>query len=160
MVTNKGKKLVDYYYMMLKDPHLFEWNLLSANVHIDSVATDLDGVLCHDCPPEADDDGEKYANWIKNVLPYMIPNFTIETIITSRLEKYRTQTEEWLKSYKVKYKQLVMLNDQTRNSKKSVSHKVSVIKKTKPLWFFESDFSEAEEIQRKTKCKVVCVNDL
>ena len=97
---------------------------------------------------------------MKNVEPYMIPNFTIDAIITSRLEKYREQTEEWLKKNKVKYRELIMLNDSTRNSQKSVSHKVTVIKKTKPSWFFESDFSEAKEIKRRTKCNVVCVNDV
>ena len=50
MVTNKGKKLVDYYYTTKEPPHLFEWNILSANVLLGSVSTDLDGVLCHDCP--------------------------------------------------------------------------------------------------------------
>ena len=36
--------------------------------------------------------------------------YEINTIVTSRLEKYREPTEKWLKDHGVKYKQLIMLD--------------------------------------------------
>lgn len=57
---------------------------------------DIDGVLCADPTPEENDDGEKYRHFLLNTPPLFIPKVTIGTLVTSRLEKYRPETEAWL----------------------------------------------------------------
>jgi uncharacterized HAD superfamily protein len=53
--------------------------------------------------------GEKYINFLLNS-PLFIPGSKIGTIVTSRLEKYRKETETWLAANNIKYNDLVMLD--------------------------------------------------
>ena len=108
--------LVDYYCEIVPTPRMFEWNYLNININERS-CFDIDGVLCVDPTPEQNDDGEEYRKFLLNAKPLYIPTYTIHTIVTSRLEKYRKETEEWLKKNGVKYNNLRMLNVQTKEER-------------------------------------------
>lgn len=93
---------------ILPMPHFFEWHLVGSNL---ATATlwDMDGVICDDCPADCDDDGPKYAQWMDTVQPKTLPRlYPVGCIVTARLDKYRAQTEAWLKRHGVLYNRLIM----------------------------------------------------
>jgi Uncharacterized conserved protein len=164
-VSSRAKQKVDYYYASLKgNSTIFEWNLLTATGAVfGKLAVDMDGVLCVDCPPEVDADEDSYVKWIENVEPFLIPAFHVDAIVTSRLEKYRPQTEKWLKANGVKYGQLIMLNlpDKTQRTYASiVDHKVKSVCSLKPNWFWESSLLEAKAINKQAKIPVLCTQKM
>jgi len=101
--TTKGSKLIDYCYQIRNPPLLYEWTLLTNMAGLGKLAVDMDGVLCEECPASYDADEQKYLEWLPNAKPYMIPQYQVEAVVTSRLEKYRAQTEAWLKKNRVQY---------------------------------------------------------
>lgn len=89
------------------EPHLFEWNLCNAP-YIQSVAFDLDGVMCRDLARDEDDDGERYLAAIESLTPtHRRPRKPVK-IITARLERYREPTEAWLAKHGIVAEQLIM----------------------------------------------------
>ncbi len=103
-----AKHAVDLYGEELVLPHLLEWNFANS-IHSDSVALDFDGVLCEDCPPVDDDDGDRYRSFLRTVAPkYLFRLRPVPLIVTARLEKYRTETMQWLAAHRVRVKKLVM----------------------------------------------------
>lgn len=153
------EKLVDYYFEIVPLPRYFQWNILN-HTSLEKACFDIDGVLCVDPAPEQNDDGPKYIDFIINAQPLYIPGSTIGTIVTSRLEKYRKETEEWLKKNNVKYKELVMLDlpDMAARQKANshAPHKAKTYMSKPYVLFFESDMSQAREINRISKKPVLC----
>jgi uncharacterized HAD superfamily protein len=77
------------------------------------------------------------------------------------LEKYRVETEAWLKQHGVKYKELIMLDlpsAKERNFKAVVKHKTEAIRQADMEWYWESNWNEAEQIHRKAHVPVLCVS--
>lgn len=105
----ESKHLVDYYFEILPSPRVFQWNYMNSFLLKDS-CFDIDGVLCVDPTNEENDDGDRYRSFLLNAKPLFIPSLEIFALVTSRLEKYRSETEEWLKKHGVKYKKLYMLD--------------------------------------------------
>ena len=154
---------IDVFYKEKFPPIIFEWNLLTACHAWGALCVDMDGVLCKECPSEFDDDGEKYRQWLRSVKPHLIPAYRIEAVITSRLEKYRTETEAWLKANDVNYGQLIMLDlpsKELRTFEAIVKHKSDAINKIKPFWYWESSANEAKEIRLLVKCHILCMDGL
>lgn len=161
--SEKNTYTFDYYYKIARFPIIFEWNLLSAGYNMGKLCTDMDGVLSKDCPAELDDDGEKYVTWMKTAESYLIPTYKIDTIITSRLEKYRKETEEWLRAHNVKYDNLIMLDLPTKSQRtfeSVVAHKSKYINQAKPFWYWESNYNEALEIKKHVSCYVLCIDEV
>lgn len=100
---------VDYFFEVVPQPRYFQWNILN-HISMKKACFDIDGVLCADPTPEENDDGERYKEFLLNARPLLIPGAPIGTLVTSRLEKYRPETEEWLSKNNVKYDKLVMLD--------------------------------------------------
>lgn len=72
-------------------------------------AVDFDGVLCRDATKLEDDDGERYRRFLDEVEPKFLPgNYKIGAIVTARCDKYRKETEAWLKRHGVRYGSLHM----------------------------------------------------
>jgi orotate phosphoribosyltransferase len=151
---------VDLFYARIASPRIFEWNLL--HDHKGVVAVDMDGVLCKDPPPLLEEDEAMYRDWISTVEPYLIPHFTIDVIVSNRLEKYRSETEAWLKKQRVSYRELRMWNLEEAKMRREGSkarYKVQNILEIKPFMFWESSRKEAEEIVKATRVPVWCVED-
>jgi hypothetical protein len=157
--SKNAKRIVDLYYKTLTKGAFFEWNLCH---HARTpLGVDMDGVLCDEPPPEVDRDEERYVAWIKNARPNIIPTYTIEAIVTNRLEKYRQTTEEWLRRNKVKYKHLEMLDlpdKSLRTPENMLKQKIDAIKKFQLSWFWESSLSQAEAIWKVCKIPVLCTD--
>jgi len=165
-VNPLAKVKPDIWAVNLAWPHLLEWNLFNS-VLSPNMATDFDGVLCHDCPPEQDDDGKKYIDFIENAKPlYISRKATIPLIVTARTEKYRPQTEAWLKKWGISFRKLVMHPAKTlaeRNRDDIPAYKAKHFQawaKTHrasppPLGFIESDDRQAKRIAKLTGLMVI-----
>ncbi len=159
--TYEGEHNLDISLSYLVTPRMFQWNYLN-HVNIERSCFDMDGVLCQDPAEEQNDDGEKYIEFIKNARPLYIPKYKIKAIVTSRLEKYRKYTEDWLKSNNVMYEKLYMLNlpDKEARIKHNAhaSFKAKIFNKLKnTLYFYESDRNQAYKIFQLTGKTSICV---
>lgn len=168
--TTNGSKLVDYCFQVRNPPLIYEWTLLTNMAGIGKLAVDMDGVLCEECPIlfpsqkyESLYSNGDYPKWIANAKPYLIPKFKLEAVVTSRLEKYRKETEDWLNKNGVQYEKLIMLNlngEKERTLDSIIRHKVDAIKKLGLFWYWESNVLEAQAIFSKTRIPVLCTGTM
>lgn len=107
--VERPEEICDVSLEFLKGPRAFEWNLWK-HIRNERWAYDFDGVLCRDPTPEENDDGPRYRKFLETAEPLFLPQREIGVIITSRIEKYRPHTLDWLRRHGVKCKKLVMLN--------------------------------------------------
>jgi uncharacterized HAD superfamily protein len=152
---------VDMYYKVLTNyPPVGEWNLLHWKRGI--VAVDMDGVICEDCSFDIDQDEHLYTKWLQNAKPYLIPTFTIDYIISNRLEKYRQETKQWLENHGVKYNTLVLWNlpSKKHRENKFSQHKINALLEVKPSVFWESSYNQALEIWRATNIPTICFDEM
>ncbi len=156
------EKVVDYFFEVVPLPRYFQWNILN-HTTLEKSCFDIDGVLCVDPTDEQNDDGEKYIDFILNAPPLFIPGAKIGTLVTSRLEKYRKETETWLKKHNIKYNNLVMLdlpNKEARiRANNHAEHKAGHYKSKPYVLFVESSLSQAVEINRIAKKPVLCTEN-
>lgn len=113
---NPDYKLKILYERDVAMPRLFEWNFMNSDM-LGSACVDMDGVLCVDPKPEEIDYGPKYLKFLKNTKPLYVPKREIHSIVTARPERYRLETEVWLKNHGIKYKHLIMRQYESFNIK-------------------------------------------
>lgn len=164
MAVYSAEKLprLTFYLEQIAYPRVFEWNIFH-HLIVSSSAFDMDGVLCVDPTDEQNDDGDKYVDFILNATPRFLPTVPIKTIVTSRLEKYREVTIQWLQKHNVEYGELIMLDLPNAEERRRLGNhgvfKAKEYKKIKYDLFYESDYSQAIEINRITKKPVYCVDE-
>lgn len=153
------EKTVDYFFETVPLPRYFQWNILN-HTTLEKACFDIDGVLCADPLPEQNDDGEKYIDFILNAPPLFIPGSKIGTIVTSRLEKYRKETEYWLQANNVKYNDLVMLDLPDMAARQKANnhggHKAKAYMAKPYVLFVESELNQAIQINKIAKKPVLC----
>lgn len=94
---------------------LYEFNLFRTFMFDDCVC-DIDGVLCKDPEWGLDTKEDEYITFLTSTSPYIkVPKINI--ILTSRIEKYRQQTEYWLNKNNILYNQLIMCPFNSINDK-------------------------------------------
>ncbi len=156
------EKMVDYFFEIVPLPRYFQWNILN-HTSLEKACFDIDGVLCADPLPEQNDDGSKYIDFILNAPPLFIPGSKIGTIVTSRLEKYRKETETWLKANNIKYNELVMLDLPNMEARQRANnhgdHKANAYMSKPYVLFVESEYHQAVEINRLSKKPVLCTEN-
>ncbi len=155
-----SRQNVDYWLDEVPLPRVFEWNYRNHRL-AEYSAYDLDGVLCED-PKESDnDDGTQYEKFIAVARPLFIPRKRISSIITSRLEKYRGPTEEWLERVGVKYGELIMLDGVTAEERRRLrlhaTFKAKTYGERKEQVFVESSIVQARKIFELTGKKVISI---
>ena len=132
-------------------PRIFQWNYRN-HIVAESSCFHLDGVLCHDPLAEENDDGPRYLDFLLNARPLFIPQKQISAIVTSRLEKYRAPTVEWLEANGVKFKELIMLDlpsaEERRRLKAHAPFKASVYSGRDDILFVESNHKQARDIAK------------
>ena len=142
---------VDLCLEIVPHPRIFQWNLMRHNRLADA-CLDIDGVLCHDPTLDENDDGKRYVEFLLNARPLMMPGTKIKHLVTSRLEKYRPQTEKWLEQHDIVYERLWMLDlpsaEDRRKQHAHASHKAKVYVETGACLFVESEDDQAEQIAR------------
>lgn len=156
------EKMVDYYFEVVPLPRYFQWNILN-HTTLEKACFDIDGVLCADPSAEQNDDGEKYIDFILNAPPLFIPGSKIGTVVTSRLEKYRKETEYWLKKNNIKYNDLVMLDLPDMAARQRANnhggHKAQAYMSKPYVLFVESDLTQAIQINKIAKKPVLCTEN-
>ncbi len=161
--TEAKKNIVDYYFEIIETPRLFQWNILN-NYVLSKSCVDMDGVLCFDPTDEENDDGERYLDFIRNAKPLFVPDFRLKNIVTSRLEKYRRETETWLTKHGIKFENLYMMQHNTaverRRAGRHAEYKASHYIKLNSVLFLESDKNQARKIYNLTKKPVFCTNTM
>jgi len=108
---------------------------------------DMDGILCEDWSIDWD-----YNEFIENTKPYRIPTYNIDFIITGRLEKYRSQTEAWLKRYKVSYDKLIMLPEVEDHG----VYKARICRENNIQIYIESSRDQADYINANSNAITIC----
>jgi uncharacterized HAD superfamily protein/hypoxanthine phosphoribosyltransferase len=162
--TSDSRFLVDCCLEIIDYPRVFQWNLMNSWI-FEYSCVDIDGVLCEDPTDEENDDGEKYIKFLHNALPKYLPPCKVDILVTSRLEKYRLQTESWLRKHGVKYNHLEMLDlpdKETRVKlgthaifKSKIYHKYD-----RAALFIESSKSQSVSIHNDTGKNVFCVETM
>lgn len=156
------EKMVDHYFEIVPLPRYFQWNIFNHTV-LEKTCFDIDGVLCVDPNEEQNDDGPKYIDFCLNAAPLFIPGSKIGTIVTSRLEKYRPETEAWLAKNNVKYNKLVMLDLPNKAARQKANnhaeHKANTYKSSNYVLFIESSLNQSIDINRITKKPVLCTEN-
>jgi hypothetical protein len=166
-VNPKALLKPDIWSVDLPWPHILEWNVFNS-ILSPSAGMDFDGILCHDCPSGSDDDGPKYLEFIRNAKPlYMPRRCPIPLIVTARIERYRAETEGWLRRHGIRWNWLVMhpaatLAERRRDniaaykarhySAWAAKHKAT----PGPIIFFESEDGQAREIAKLSKLLTIC----
>lgn len=162
-VCETSQKIPDIYFENVEFPRMFEWNYLH-HPELHAACFDIDGVLCPDPSEEQNDDGEKYLDFIRNAPARFVPTYEIGCIITSRLEKYRAETESWLHKNNIRFKKLIMMQFATKQERiKSASYgkfKAEHYKKMKNAYIFvESNVNHAREIAELSGKLVFCTDN-
>lgn len=166
-VNPKAVKKPDIWAVDLPWPHILEWNVFNS-ILSPSSAMDFDGILCHDCPPGSDDDGARYLDFIHNAKPLYTPRrCPIPLIVTARIEKYRADTEDWLRRHGIAWNRLVMhpaatLAERRRDNIAAYKarHYAEWAAKHRatpgPHIFFESEDHQARDIAKISKLLTIC----
>ncbi len=159
--TKETKRMVDIYCETVEMMRAFQWNLFNHAFIIPKSTFDIDGVLCPN--PPIDDDGPLYLEYISSAPVLYRPSLKIDTIISCRLEKYRTVTEKWLRESGIEYNKLIMLNLDSKEERiKWGQHgkfKGDLYKKSDNILFVESSLKEACVISQISRKPVFCTEN-
>lgn len=146
---------VDIVLEQTGEPCLFEWYLMHDPVLADC-CVDIDGVLCGNTGEGEDDDGPRYANFLASVGPLYSPSQEIGWLVTGRKKKYRAETEAWLARHGVRYRNLVMFDNDGVNAGHA-AHKAAFYAQVPAVLFIESEQDQAEEIARLSAKPVLSI---
>lgn len=161
---------VDLYASALPSPHVLEWNwanngTLAGNatdpIYGRGIACDFDGILCLD-PTVPDSDTpeglERYRRWLESARPLYLPRCApVPLILTARLERFRPETEAWLKRWGFRWKRLVMHPADLPSARGDVAAwKAREYAASGCGFYAESDPGQAERIWRLSGKPVIC----
>lgn len=158
--VEKKHNSVDVVLDRVALPRLFQWNIMH-HASLQNCCVDIDGVLCLDPTQEQNDDGPAYEDFLKNAVPMHVPSVSIGALVTSRLEKYRDQTVQWMAENNIKYDELHMLDLPTQQERIRLnaygSYKAKIYKESDAVLFIESDYIHAKEIAQLSQKPVLCI---
>ncbi len=163
-VTPDTADLPDFYCEVLRYPRCFEWNVLHHHV-LHWSYLDMDGVLCADPLDHENDDGERYRQFLREARPLHLPSDRLKGIVTNRLEKYRPETEAWLRDHGVEYGELIMMDypdGATRRRMNAYSaHKAQAYRDDdESRLFIESSIKQSVEIAALSNKPVLCIDTM
>ncbi|HEY0940189.1 MAG TPA: phosphoribosyltransferase family protein [Steroidobacter sp.] len=163
IVAPSHKRSVDVSFITLPQPRLFEWNAFH-HACVENACFDLDGVLCVDPTTHDNDDGPRYEKFLANARPLFRPTLRIGHIVSARLEKYRTLTEDWLAAHNISYGKLHLVDLPSKAERIRLgahcSHKIRLYRETHASMFYESDLGQAREIATGSGKPVLCIADM
>lgn len=156
----ESRQDVDYIFEILPLPRIFEWNVMH-HAYLERACLDIDGVICRDPTREENDDGDRYLQFVASAEPLFLPTVPVFCLVTSRLEKYRMATQEWLQRHRVQYNKLIMMDFPDKESRIRANcygkFKADVYRKTGAILFIESSAEQAREIAQLSGKAVLCI---
>ena len=152
---------VDYWEEFVKQPRMFEWNLYGHS-YLKDCGSDIDGVICADPAFSDAQNQEWYENWLPNAEPLHLFTAKVGFLVTNRLERYRAETEAWLKKHNIRYGQLFMSQHPNAKARRAAGdhagQKAKVYEQfPKARMFIESNPKQAARIYAITGRPVYCV---
>lgn len=148
--------IIDIFFEECPGPRAFQWNM-AKHARLPRWGFDFDGVLCRDPDKFEDDRGEEYDRFLEHAEPLFRPRRPIGHIITCRQERYREQTEAWLRKHGVQYLSLTM-SPRHRNPSNKGLWKAAMIQKFGRIeMFIESELKQARVIAETAKIPVFCM---
>lgn len=155
--------LVDIVCETVQGPRAFEWNM-AKHKRLRRWAFDMDGVLCVDPTNEENDDGPRYLKFMDKAPPLFLPKRPIGHIVTGRLERYRSETENWLRKHKVEFARLHMAPFHSKAERMCAMKfaggrggwKAGIVKEIGAEFFIESCPKQANIIARVAGVPVWC----
>jgi orotate phosphoribosyltransferase len=155
-----AEPLVDFHAEIVPLPRCFEWNLMHNRPVLSRTCMDIDGVLCRDPTPEENDDGENYLRFLSTAEALHRPTHRVGWLVTSRLEKYRVQTEGWLAAHGIEYGELLMMDYPDKAARQAAQayarFKADVYRRTRAWLFVESSPRLAQQIANLARKDVYC----
>jgi uncharacterized HAD superfamily protein/hypoxanthine phosphoribosyltransferase len=154
--------LIDIYFEKIAGPRIFEWNM---NNHylLPNSCVDIDGVLCRDPHEHENDDSSGYISFLNSAEPRIRFRNKIGWLVTSRLEKYRKETERWLEIHAIEYGELIMLDLPSKQSRLQsgahLTHKSGIFSRLPAHLFIESEGWQADWIASRSGKQVLCVDE-
>jgi orotate phosphoribosyltransferase len=156
-VRPEVRHVVNYFARLLPSPHLLEWNAFNngpfagfcknKRAYRGGVATDLDGIICHD---EHSGGPKGEPLWLPRTHPAKL-------IVTGRVETYRPGTESWLRRWGVRWQRLEMFPAGEPWSEMNAAAFKARHFKASPLGFFvESCPRQAQRIFELAGKPVIC----
>lgn len=157
----ENPELADITLQVIPRPMCFQWSFMHTP-ELKRFCLDIDGVLCRDPTPDEDDDGANYEAFLRSVSPKFLPTAEVGWLVTSRLEKYRTATEDWLARHGVKYTALIMLDLASAAERRArpsivVDFKAEAYRRSGALLFVESSPGHAKLIAQASGRPVMCM---
>ncbi|WP_150308244.1 phosphoribosyltransferase [Planctomonas psychrotolerans] len=153
-ITASARPFVDTFAEVLPHPRAFEWNILNHPRMLSRACMDIDGVLCPDPADRDNDDGPRYRRFLSDTELRYRPSFKVHSLVTSRLEKYRPETEEWLARHGVEYGELIMLDLPTAAERRRLgahaTHKAAAYAASGNELFIESERDQGKRIHELT----------
>ena len=158
--TKQSTHQPDIFFEVVPAPRIFEWNVMHRPA-LAQCCLDIDGLLCLDPTDAENDDGPAYINFLRNVPSLVVPSHKIGHLVTSRLEKYRNETELWLEKHGFVYGQLHMLDLPDAKTRRHLgchaSFKASIFRRLADTeLFIESEASQAIDIANIAGKPVLC----
>lgn len=155
-----SKRMVDIYFEVCEQPRMFEWNYMH-HWALEYCCMDIDGVICENPTYLQNDDGKRYLKFLENAVPKFIPTQKVGRFVSARLEKYRPQTEAWIKKHGIEYNELFLLDGMSAQERGLLNahavYKANVYKNCDAIMFFESDYGQALEICKLSGKPVFCI---
>lgn len=151
--------VVDVSFSDCPGPRCFAWNLWK-HIRLPRWGFDMDGVLCRDNAKAEKDDGPRYAKFIADAEPLFLPQRPIGHIVTCRLERYRPETEAWLRRHRVSFERLHMMPYKTKAERMAAGNrggwKAGIVRELGLEMFVESNPKQAAIIAREAGVPVFC----
>lgn len=150
---------VDLAFEDCHGPRVFAWNM-AKHKRMARWGFDFDGVLCRDPVNAENDDGERYAAFLRDAEPAFLPRRPIGHIVTCRLERYRAACEDWLHRHGVEFGALHMMPFETKAERMEAGNrggwKAGVVRSLGVELFIESCPKQAGIIARGAGVPVWC----
>jgi len=161
--TSETRKLCDLQFAEVEPPRIFVWNIVNSWV-ASHACVDIDGVLCKDPTSDENDDGPRYLSFLNSAHPLFACRHKIKYIVSSRLEKYRKETCEWLDSVGVSYDELILCDLPTAAARRSDSfchgrYKAKIFNDCDAKIFIESTAWQSKIISDNCPKDVFCTEN-
>jgi uncharacterized HAD superfamily protein/orotate phosphoribosyltransferase len=160
--TRSTRGEVDIAAELVEPPRIFSWNLMHHPELLARTCIDIDGVLCRDPSDDVNGDGPEYSRFISQTRPLFVPSSPVRYVVTSRLEKYRAETEQWLARHGIRFEQLVMMDLEDAAERRRLGshgrHKAAFYAASDTDLFVESDYDQAVEIAALSGRQVFAVD--
>lgn len=153
--------MIDMTFGLCASPRVFQYNMWK-HIRLPNWGFDFDGVFCRDPEKRENDDGPLYRNFLTKAETLFLPNRPIGHIVTARLEKYRPETEAWLKKHNIEYTGLHMMDFKTKQERMEAGGrgqwKGDKAKELGVEMFIESNPGQARKIAEVAKIPVWCTS--